>query len=42
MANCEKCGVAIPEGDAYEVNGKTYCEDCAVKVQNSPSRQCTK
>lgn len=36
---CEKCGVAVKEGDERDYYGKTLCEDCYMDAL-SPTRTC--
>lgn len=40
MATCEKCKATLAQNEIYDVNGKIYCEDCAMTLQNNPSRRC--
>ncbi|MDD3473891.1 MAG: hypothetical protein PHS86_14000 [Syntrophaceae bacterium] len=37
--NCEKCGVAVPDGEEREHFDKTLCEDCYMDAL-SPARTC--
>lgn len=37
--NCEKCTVAIPEGEDHKHNNKIFCEDCYIDII-SPVKFC--
>jgi len=33
---CERCGLLLKEGEAYDFHGKVLCEDCYIYVTNPP------
>ncbi|MEG2149141.1 MAG: hypothetical protein RRY24_06935 [Clostridiales bacterium] len=42
MAKCARCNEEIEKEDIYEINEKSYCEDCAIAVKSAgnPSKRC--
>ncbi|MFA7374000.1 MAG: LIM domain-containing protein, partial [Methanothrix soehngenii] len=31
---CQKCGKDVPEDEVFATEGKTFCEDCYIDVNN--------
>ncbi len=42
MDKCVKCGVDVEKDEAYTINDKIYCEDCAIAIRSAgnPSKRC--
>jgi hypothetical protein len=34
--NCERCGIALVDGQVYSFEGKSVCEDCCFDLMNPP------
>lgn len=39
VVQCDRCGLALRDGEGYELHGKLLCEDCYMYVTDPP-RTC--